>query len=181
MDTKKFCYACWIGAMLCSTGVSGSVTRGIVLPPISGEQALLDSPLVFQKIDGQKTSNTSVYLEFMGKGFYSLNLDFRPRDRYAASIGFQYLDKTLFPNLMGYYFFGKKRRLEVGTGLSTINYTDDWETIALVVHGVLGYRYQKNKGLIFRIGFTPLVGFPFEEGKEVSFVPLGGISLGYSF
>ena len=45
----------------------------------------------------------------------------------------------------------------------------------LTWHGVIGYRYHKKNGMLFRVGFTPF--------KRVNswFLPLFGVSLGYSW
>lgn len=122
---------------------------------------------------------TSVFLELMGKGFYSVNIDLRRRETSSFSIGMQILD-AIMPSVMYYRFYGSRSRLETGAGVSGIVTTDDG-LAGMAVHGVIGYRYQKKKGLIFRIGFTPFFGIPFLNEGIYKFVPLGGISLGYCF
>lgn len=122
----------------------------------------------------------SLFLELLGKGFYSLNMDFRKKSSHSFSIGIQFLEGGYFPSLMYYHFFGEKFNIEAGGGVSAI-ISGGGDAKAMEVHGVIGYRSQKKKGAIFRGGFTPYFGIPFtKEGKHV-FVPLVGISLGYSF
>jgi hypothetical protein len=67
----------------------------------------------------------------------------------------------------------------MGGGLST-NFMDG-SIYNLFVHGVIGYRYQKKKGLFFRTGFTPMFVIPLTDEGKYALVPLVGISLGYSF
>jgi hypothetical protein len=119
----------------------------------------------------------SPFVELLGKGFISLNVDFRKKKTYAISIGIQPLE-GLSPNVMYYHFYGKRRRFELGGGLSA-GFNKDFNLAVILVHGVIGYRYQKKKGIFFRIGITPLyVIFPHDTNK---FYPLPGLSLGYCF
>ena len=123
--------------------------------------------------------STSVYLELLGKGFYSVNVDFRKTERKAFSIGYQAAEDGHIPSLMYYHFGGARYRLEMGGGLSCV-FTREDGLAGMGIHGVIGYRYQKKKGLIFRAGFTPLIGIPFTVTGRFVIVPLVGISLGYS-
>ena len=81
---------------------------------------------------------------------------------------------------MGYYLGGKRHRFELGGGLSSLIGSSQGFA-ALMLHGVVGYRYQKKKGLIFRAGFTPFISIPIAEGAKFMVVPWAGVSLGYSF
>jgi hypothetical protein len=129
-------------------------------------------------IDWEPT--TSLYLELGGKGFYSVNVDFRKAETKAMSIGIQYVESSFWPSLMFYHFGGERCRLEMGGGISGIITQEDGLT-GMGIHGVVGYRYQKKKGLLFRAGFTPLIGIPFTDTGKFAIVPLVGVSLGYSF
>jgi len=123
---------------------------------------------------------TSPFLELLGKGFLSLNVDFRRKESYAISIGLQPLE-GLSPNIMYYRFSGKRRRFEVGGGFSG-GFTNDLSLGVVLIHGVIGYRYQKKKGLFFRAGFTPFyVIFLDDPDRSNKFYPFAGLSLGYSF
>ena len=124
--------------------------------------------------------STSLYFELLGKGFYSINVDFRKTRFWAWSIGMSVAEGGLFPSLMYYHFGGERRRFEMGGGLSAV-YTQTDGLAGMGIHGVVGYRSQIKKGLIFRIGFTPFLGIGFTETGRTMFVPLFGISLGYSF
>ena len=124
--------------------------------------------------------STSLYLELFGKGFYSINVDFRKTKFKAWSIGLWAGEGGIFPGLMYYHFGGKRFRFETGGGF-TIGFTGDEGLAGMFLHGVVGYRYQVKKGLIFRGGFTPLIGIPFTDEGSFAFLPWGGVSLGYSF
>jgi hypothetical protein len=123
---------------------------------------------------------TSPFIELLGKGFLSLNVDFRRKETYAISIGFQ-PSEGLMPNVMYYHFNGKRHRFETGGGFS-VGFSKDFNLAATLIHGVIGYRYQKKKGLFLRAGFTPFyVIFLDDPDRSNKFYPLAGLSLGYSF
>lgn len=122
---------------------------------------------------------TSVYVELGGKGWLSLNVDFRRKETYAISIAVAILEEGVSPNVMGYYFGGKRHRLEAGGGVSGI--IADGGFNSMMLHGVIGYRNQKKKGLLFRVGFTPMFEIPFTDDGKYVFIPWAGLSLGYSF
>jgi len=123
---------------------------------------------------------TSLYFELLGKGIYSINVDFRKTKTRAFGIGIEYFENAFLPSLMFYHFGGKKFTFETGGGLSVvIDQTDGLKGMG--IHGVIGYRYQVKKGVLFRIGFTPLIGIPFTDSGNFVVVPLIGISYGYSF
>jgi len=79
---------------------------------------------------------------------------------------------------MYYHFLGATYRYEIGSGFSGV--TTNEGLMGVFIHGVLGYRYQKKQGLLFRIGFTPLMGIPFTSEGRFMIMPWFGISLGYS-
>ena len=111
--------------------------------------------------------------------FCLLNFDFRRKEKSALSLGITASDDGFFPFIMGYYFGGEKRMLEIGGGMCSVVNSDG--ILGISFHGVIGYTYQKKKGLIFRIGFTPLYAIGFSETGKSMFVPLAGVSFGYSF
>jgi hypothetical protein len=121
----------------------------------------------------------SPFIELGGKGWFSLNVDFRIKETYAISIGAAGIEEGVSPNIMGYYFGGKRHRLEAGGGVSGI--IEDGIFISMMINGVIGYRYQKKKGLLFRIGFTPMFTIPFTDEGNYAVIPWAGLSLGYSF
>jgi len=147
---------------------------------------LIDSQTILQEIQSEQLTKdvhdgpgTAFYLELLGKPFYTVNVDFRINKSNRYSFGIQSVYGGIIPNAMYYYLGGRNNRFEVGAGLSVIiairkAEDDDSKDIrGVLLHGVIGYRYQKKNGLIFRIGFTPLF---FSEG----FLPMIGISFGYS-
>jgi len=129
----------------------------------------------------------SVYFELLGKHFYSINIDKRINKSKAIGFGFLEFEGevgewNIIPSIMFYKFGGAKYRTEFGIGLSSLineNNGLDW----IFVNGVIGYRYQQKNGLLFRIGFTPILGFSDKERGtvDVLLLPSVGISLGYSF
>jgi hypothetical protein len=118
------------------------------------------------------------FLELGGKLWYSLNVDYRRNKSEAMSLGIQWIGNGFFPYLMYYRFRGETYRSEIGGGFSGV-VTDDG-LMAVAIHGVLGYRYQKKNGLLFRIGFTPFIGIPLTREGRFMIVPWAGISVGYS-
>lgn len=79
-----------------------------------------------------------------------------------------------------------KNRFEIGVnGIRTYAFgIMGGEATYFFVNPVLGYRYQGNDGLIFRFTFSPMVE-AYDPDNWVSndrpFLPLAGISLGFSF
>lgn len=153
--------------------------------------------------DGQDALNVSAnqlinnkpgmafYIELMGKGYYSANIDFRIKNNHRLSIGVTSVDYKVYdissgnenevhnfwsPSLMYYSLIGKGSSFwEFGAGMS-ISLNREWEYIKspMVLHGVIGYRRQIENGLLLRAGFTPFLQLPDE------FLPLLGVSFGYS-
>ena len=80
------------------------------------------------------------------------------------------------PSMMYYYLRGKKnKRFEIGGGLSVLPvwHNDVNYDFPIAFHFVIGYRYQKKDGLLFRIGLTRNI-YP---DLDLFFL---GISFGYS-
>jgi len=122
----------------------------------------------------------SPFIELLGKGFLSVNVDFRRKESHAISIGLQPFE-GLAPNIMYYYLSGKRHRFELGGGFSG-GFANDFSLEVVLIHGVVGYRYQKKKGLFFRVGFTPFyVIFLNDKDRGNKLYPFAGLSLGYSF
>jgi len=123
--------------------------------------------------------STSFYIELLGKGFYSFNVDYRKNKSRAMSLGVQWAEDAFIASFMYYRFKGERFRTEIGGGFSGVLIRDDGFA-GLGIHGVYGYRYQKKNGFLFRIGFTPFIGIPFKSSGRFMIVPLVGISAGYS-
>jgi len=117
------------------------------------------------------TPGNAIYFELLGKPFFSLNADFRINRVQRISVGIQPVYDGI-PNVMYYYLNGQKANIEIGGGISVIlGGGEDFR--GFLVHGVLGYRYQKKNGLLFRAGFTPII-------HPKGILPMVGISFGYS-
>lgn len=153
----------------------------------------LNSNLVFSQKDPLPGKpGIAVYAELGGKGFFSVNADFPITLNHRFSFGLTQLDYdieeyenfqvgpggALTGSLMYYYLVGKEKSFfELGTGFSLYHRlgVDYYNDSPLTIHGVIGYRYQKKDGLLFRAGFTPFIRV------NSLFLPLIGISLGYSW
>lgn len=133
-----------------------------------------------QEVEKYVYSNpgTSIYFELAGKGLFAINVDYRINKFNALSVGISPAEGAVLPSIMYYKFSGMKHRFETGIGITGILGQPEG-LIGIFVNGAIGYRYQKKNGLIFRIGYTPLIGI---SGSRVAFIPLFfGVSLGYSF
>lgn len=136
----------------------------------------------------------AVYGELGGKGYLSINTDFSISGNSRLGFGLTYLDYDLdnpnnpeeldsetwlSPGIMYYHLKGRDNHyFELGLGISISpmpwkNYSKNDSATSL--HGCIGYRYQNPNGLLFRAGFTPFYRFNWAA------LPLGGISLGYSW
>lgn len=171
----------------------------LTLGPLSAQEKEAHKDTVYQNLPG-----IALFLEVGGKPFGSLNLDFRIYKSSRISLGI--VDYTIFtqtsdyslwvdeskledgiqkevnsymPNIMYYYLRGEKNhKLEIGGGLSVRPVWHKYVNgdFPLAFHGVIGYRYQKKKGFLFRAGLTP------SYWPKAGFAPWGwiGISFGYS-
>jgi len=147
---------------------------------------------------------TAFFYELFGKPFGSINMDLRINKSSRFSLGIIFYSlyagsksfsrfsgwseyeegkdndvQSYMPNIMYYYLGGEKnKRFEIGGGFSVrpVWHKDINGDFPIAFHGVIGYRYQKRKGLLFRVGFTPSY-FP-----DAGFAPWPwiGISFGYS-
>lgn len=140
---------------------------------------------------GYSNLGTAVYFELLGKGFFSSNIDFRIKDNHRFSIGITLLEYGgekekneiwpeekyfLSPGIMYYFITGVgPRYFEVGAGVNISPWNIDYYESRFTLHSVIGYRYQKKDGKLFRAGFTPL----YRVNGE--FFPLFGFSFGYSW
>lgn len=153
------------------------------------QQAVTDSIRSIQSIAKKKEKQevekyvysnpgTSIYFELAGKGLFAINVDYRINKFNALSVGISPAEGAVLPSIMYYKFSGMKHRFETGIGITGILGQPEG-LIGIFVNGAIGYRYQKKNGLIFRIGYTPLIGI---SESKVAFIPLFfGVSLGYSF
>lgn len=179
MKTEKAGIVLCLNIFMFFSSMLGAQTRLQDTTIISGEVDVSGTGDVNRaKVPGWEPT-TSVFLELFGKGYYSLNIDFRKSERSSVSAGLQVAEEIM-PSIMIYRFLGKRNRLETGGGLGGVFAWNDG-FLGMSVHGVLGYRYQKKGGLLFRAGFTPLIGIPFQDEGDFGIIPFAGVSLGYSF
>ena len=178
-----------VALIVCSVQIQAQVKDNGTPTTLFAENASIDT-IKTSATKSEWLPTTSVYLELGGKIFYSLNVDFRKRESFALSVGASYFKEDansdaesqsmLFTSVMGYYLTGKRHRLELGGGLCPGFGSSDGFA-AMAIYGNVGYRYQKKKGLIFRVAFTPFVGIPVSEDGSFTVMPWAAISLGYSF
>lgn len=135
----------------------------------------------------------TLFIELVGKAeYFSVNTDFRLYRNHRLGFGvtlgsFEVNDTSegneweqrerFAPGFMYYFLIGKKKSyFELGTGASILtNYKYDYKLEPFLIHAVIGYRMQTKKGFLLRAGFTPQYQPP--DG----FMPLVGLSLGYSW
>jgi hypothetical protein len=158
-------------------------------PVINERQVVTDSIRSIQSLAKKKEKQevekyvysnpgTSIYFELAGKGLFAINVDYRINKFNALSVGISPAEGAVLPSIMYYKFSRMKHRFETGIGITGILGQPEG-LIGIFVNGAIGYRYQKKNGLIFRIGYTPLIGI---SESRVAFIPLFfGVSLGYSF
>jgi hypothetical protein len=127
----------------------------------------------------------AVYIEALGNaGLISFNYELGIQDKFAVRAGVGTIILFISYPLTASYLIGQtSNRLELGAGVTIVKYPTnaDGTTIfgslgdrASFGTAVVGYRYQPQHGILFRVGFTPLV-------NSGGFFPLGGVSLGYRF
>lgn len=138
---------------------------------------LFSNQLYSQEKDVNNEPGVAIYYEMGGKFFHSANLDFpiNKSNRWGVGVSPTYGD--IVPTIMYYHLGGEKSGFELGGGLGyVIILTDDDhdDFKGITFHGVIGYRYQKKNGLLFRAGFTPFI---FSD----VFAPFIGLSFGYSW
>jgi len=155
------------------------IIAGIVKSFLSGLFGIFLLQLQAQENENFSSPAISPFIELGGKGWMSMNVDFRLKETFAFSLGVAGIEEGWAPNIMGYYFGGKRSRLEIGGGLST-NFNAG-EFYNMFIHGVIGYRSQKRKGFFLRVGFTPMFVIPLADEAKSAVIPWAGISLGYSF
>ena len=134
---------------------------------------------------------TAFFVELIGKPFSGINVDFRINKSSRFSLGingyYYYQEESdeqeeivvldVIPNIVYYYLRGEKnKKFEIGAGLGvTPVWNKDYNFDSpIYFHSVVGYRYQKKDGLLFRIGLT------FNKYDDLGLFFLG-ISFGYSW
>jgi hypothetical protein len=126
----------------------------------------------------------SIFLEVGGNGIFgTLNYERMINSKMGLRVGgiflpFSDTEHPLFGTLMINWILGKDNlRMEIGQGIFI--YGGGWEEFShsgsIFFTATIGIRYQpKIKGIILRLGFTPLFG-------PDRVYPWAGASIGYSF
>jgi hypothetical protein len=158
-----------------SAGIYVPVTNQFVPKPKPPSSPTM--PPNSDKPEEKKRPRQAVYFEAGGRGLiYSANYDRRfstGNGGFGASIGACAVPMFLGASYIAlpvsvYYLAGvEDKHLELGVGITGPFYAFGTATI--------GYRYQPAKGMLFRIGFTPML---YRTGY---FQPWGGVSFGYAF
>ena len=137
---------------------------------------LLSIQLNAQNQGTDNDCGTAYFIELGGKWFASANIDFPINKSNRLSIGISPVEPDIVPTIMYYNLRGENSRFEIGCGLGYIVILDSEiereKFKGVTLHGVLGYRYQKKNGFLFRAGFTPIL---FSD----VFLPWAGMSFGY--
>jgi hypothetical protein len=162
----------------------------------------------FKNINNETIAVNSIYLELFGNGLlYSVNYDriipTSNRRMMALRLGFAYFPKSesmnnsnnaiSIPFEVIFLKELKKHYLEFGMGITLALQNNDYQGYYKLVFLVprFGYRYQHPDGeILLRFGFTPIIpllvfdpifGIESKPDFDPSFLPWGGISLGYAF
>jgi len=148
-----------------------------VIPYIIVILLIFSCELYSQEKDYNSEPGPAMYLEMGGKFYTSINVDIGINESNRISLGVSPVEPDIVPSVMYYHLSGNSNRFEVGGGLGFVVVLDTEierkKFKGVVAFGVIGYRYQKTNGFLFRAGFTPLI-------YSDVFLPLVGISIGYS-
>jgi hypothetical protein len=126
-------------------------------------------------------SNTFYLTSRFGFGALSIGQD---KDEYynyffPLLLNFQFqLSNSLIFEFGGGTTFAKSGWVEQNhyTGNSEI-----YKYYNTLITGLLGLRVQTEKGFLFRVGFTPIYNKHVKFNPRFTFLPWGGLSIGYSF
>ena len=143
-------------------------------------------------IIAQQNNNTfdrknAVYLEIGGSAVcYSLNYERRipvkVSQRFALGGGFSVIpvdNSNLIGTFSANYLIGHKNIFELGISPAYIFTNSEF-----LMSARIGYRYENDKGFLFRVGFSPVYGQFNLAGSEdgtKGILPWGYISAGYTF
>lgn len=134
-----------------------------------------------------EAAKNNFYFELGGNGiFYSINYDRLLLNSFSSRIGFMHIEFEFGPNfgnrrdqvtaipiILNYLYGSGKNKIEIGTGIVIYCQDNNWKEAGVQPALTLGYRYQPQpKGLIFRIGYTPIIS------KE-EILSWAGISIGF--
>lgn len=129
----------------------------------------------------------TLFIELGGKFFPSLNYEIRQTEKRAINFGLglwkdseEQAQWLFIPSFSTLFFFGEKKRIEVGAGTGPF-ITSNKGFAAVLLFGNLGYRYQKSKHIFFRSTLNPFLGIPIANKTRFWVIPWAGLSIGYTF
>ncbi|MBN2732221.1 MAG: hypothetical protein JXR26_07325 [Balneolaceae bacterium] len=131
-----------------------------------------------------------VYVEALGNAVgYSLNYEHRLSGKLWGRAGLSYVSGSegnlITVPLGSSFLFGKQKNFfELGLVVTPAYAEGDFllgsenedEEFGIIISPTIGYRYQSKEEVFFKISFTPLL-----TTFEKTFIPWGGLSVGYSF
>ncbi|MBS4013910.1 MAG: hypothetical protein KGZ97_09180 [Bacteroidetes bacterium] len=137
-------------------------------------------------------NNHSIYLEIGGNaGLYSLNYDVNYYSKNINSFGGRFglavIPSSTLPSVFPFEIYGLLGKtyhfIEYGLGYTQIFYLVDQSlNPSSIILARLGYRYQKRqKGIMYRIGFTPILKNATDKFGVFRLTPFAGISIGWAF
>ena len=163
----------------------------VVMATFTHSNAQILDPEIYPSGETKLRQN-SIYGELLGSGFLlSINYEREIHRIDNVQVNFRVgFGSAIFINgvaLLGVIFlFGKRESFfELGfNGVRT--YAIDFfggEGNYVLGNPVIGYRFQGEKGLIFRASFTPFFSLydPEQWLQSQFFLPFAGVSLGYKF
>lgn len=123
---------------------------------------------------------------------YSFNYERLLSDNFTLRAGFSYLPGLivaegtfiLIPVSGSYLIGGESSKFEIGlaatlfsgTDVEIFGYDGTAET-AILLTGIVGYRYISRGGFVFRVAFTPF----YNGESDPEFFPYAGLSFGFLF
>jgi len=143
-----------------------------------------------------------VYLEVLGPGgLYSINYERIIKTNGLAGlstrigISYDFFGNSFFYPLDIHFSFGKKRKLEVGGGVSVIwNLVYDKKEVRekykgmgvasvppfrILYYPLVGYSQNLKKNFFFAVRITPILSY--NNAQQYVIIPWGGVSFGKSF
>ena len=147
----------------------------------------VSTSLIAQQNNKTFDRKNAVYLEIGGSAvWYSLNYEYRIpfqiNQRLALSGGLSVIpvdNSNFIGTISANYLIGYKNIFELGISPAYI-----FTNSELLMSARIGYRYESDKGFLFRAGFSPVYGQFILAGSEdgtKGILPWGYISFGYAF
>lgn len=128
-------------------------------------------------------SKNNIFIEAYGNGIlYTINYEREIINDFTFRIGYGNINLQSIPVLVNYHYkLSEGNSIMIGFGAVKLNWNDDFlykdeaGTKNWINTAVLAYNINsQKKGINFRFAFTPFI-------IDGTFLPYGGISIGYSF